>query len=83
LGNDFGEAVGETIEEAAMGSFWECAAEHFHDVLGGLQGLEDTCGVKTGWSSEGCWRGWDKISRVSPCQPILALQVGLGDLQVV
>ena len=47
LGDDFGEAVGEAIEETSAESFWKSAAEHFDNMLGGLQRVEDSCGVKT------------------------------------
>ena len=65
------------------GPIWKGAAEHFHDVLGGLQGVEDPFGVSTGWSSVQRWQGWDKMSRVSASQMILTLQVGLGDFEVM
>jgi len=84
LAYDFGEAVGEAIEKRAAESFWKSAAEHFEDVPGGLQGVEDPCGVKIGGrSSEGRWRGGDKMSGVSASQMILTLQVGLGDLKMM
>ena len=53
-------------------------------MLGGLQGVEDPCGVKTDWRScEWRWRGWDKMPGVGASQTILALQVALGDLEVM
>ena len=83
LEDNFGEAVSETIEEAPGGSVREGATEHFDDVLSRLERVEDSCRVSTGRNSAGCWRGWDKVSRVGPSQMILPLQVGLGDLQVI
>jgi hypothetical protein len=84
FGDDFDEAVGEAVEETAAGSFWKSAAEHFEDVLGGLQGIEEPCRVRTGWrSSKWCWRGWDKMSGVGASQMILTLQVGLGDIEIM
>jgi hypothetical protein len=84
LSDDFGEAVSEAIEEGSASALWKSAAEHFEDMLGGLQGVEYPVGVKTGWkSSQGCWRGWDEVSGVGASQMILTLQVRLGDLKIV
>ena len=33
FGNDFGEAVGDAIQETALQSFGKSTAEHFEDVL--------------------------------------------------
>jgi hypothetical protein len=55
------------VEETSPESFGKSAAEHFDDLLGELQGAEESCGVKTGWRN--CeWR------RFSPA----LTQAGMG-----
>ena len=53
-------------------------------MLGGLQRVEDSCGVEAGWRiCEWRRRGWDKMSGVGASQMIFPLQVGLGDLKIM
>ena len=40
--SDFGEAIGEAIEEVTIGSLGESAAEHLQNVLSETKGTEQT-----------------------------------------
>jgi hypothetical protein len=47
LGDDFGDAVANATEEAALGAVGESAAEHLEDMRGGIEGIEQAGQVGT------------------------------------
>jgi hypothetical protein len=81
--NDLYEAIADAIKEATSIVFGESAAEHFEDVTGRIEGIQQAgqVGAKRGRGTQ-CLRAWDLMARMLARQMIFALQVGLSDLEI-
>ena len=81
LGDDLHEPVGETREPVAGTAVRQAAAEHLEDMLGGKQGISD--GLDAGTSNERSLRGRSYVARLRSRQLKLALEILLGDFDVL
>ena len=65
----------------AYGVLRQCAAEHFQNMLGGEQGIEDAIQATASGSGD-CLRLWRQMPRMRAGQMKLTLQVGQGDVEI-
>jgi hypothetical protein len=80
---DLDEALGETPKKAARRVFGKAASVHLQNVLGGLEGVDQASQIRTKWGSRGDDPRWRQVSGMSPGQVELALEILLGDLEIL
>ena len=78
---DLGEAIGEAIEEAPVGSLGKRATEHFQDMLSDVQRIEQTDNVGLANRSGEPWCG-HKVTGLGASQIEFPLKVQECDIEI-